>query len=192
MSETVRGWELVCPWPIWIGPSNDARHRARFGRKPALGVAAKASATASTDLSQPETGRTAISHTSRVIKLELVFGVLVFAAWIFTLIEVAQTPDDEIRNLNKGVWIVIVLFFSLPGIVGWFVFGRPENRPRRPSAYERPTPAFPEYDRPGRAAAIDPEKDEEFLKHVRERAEEQRRRYEQQKKLDQQDPELDG
>ncbi len=36
---------------------------------------------------------------------------------------------------------------------------------------------FPEYDRPGRAAPAKPEDDEEFLRKVRERAEEQRRRY---------------
>ena len=41
----------------------------------------------------------------------------------------------------------------------------------------RAQPLFPEYDRPGRAAALDPEKDEEFLRQVRERAEEQRRAY---------------
>jgi hypothetical protein len=36
-------------------------------------------------------------------------------------------------------------------------------------------PEFPEYDRPGRAAATAAESDEEFLRKVRERAEEQRR-----------------
>jgi Phospholipase_D-nuclease N-terminal len=120
-----------------------------------------------------------------VIKLDLLIGVLLFGAWIYTLIDVAQTPDDEIRNLNKGAWIVIVLFFSLAGIVGWFVFGRPERRPRAASTYERSTPTSPEYDRPGRAAALDPEKDEEFLEQVRARAEEQRRRYTEQKKREQ-------
>jgi hypothetical protein len=117
-----------------------------------------------------------------VIKLDLFLGAAAFAIWVYCLIDVAQTREDEIRNLNKGAWIIIVLFFSVPGAVGWFVFGRPDNRPRRPAAYERHAPAFPEYDRPGRAAAADPEKDEEFLKQVRARAEEQRKRYEQQKK----------
>src|SRR4051812_37357391 len=114
-------------------------------------------------------------------------GVVMFGAWIYTLIEVAQTPEDEIRNLSKGAWIIIVLFFSLAGIIGWFVFGRPEHRPRRPSAYEREAPAFPEYDRPGRAAAVDPDKDDDFLRQVRERAEQQRLRHEQQKKQDRED-----
>ena len=35
--------------------------------------------------------------------------------------------------------------------------------------------SWPEYDRPGRAAATQAESDEEFLRKVRERAEEQRR-----------------
>ena len=101
-----------------------------------------------------------------MIKLDLLLATAGFAVWIFCLIDVAQTRDDEIRNLNKGAWILIVLFFSVPGAIGWFIFGRPDNRPRAPRAYERPTPSFPEYDRPGRAAATDPEKDEEFLKPV--------------------------
>jgi hypothetical protein len=126
-----------------------------------------------------------------VIKLDLLMGALLFGAWIYTIIDVAQTPDDEIRNLNKGAWIVIVLFFSLAGIVGWFVFGRPGGG-RRSGAYERTTPSYPEYDRPGRAAAVDPEKDEEFLRQVRARAEEQRKRYEEQKKLDDKEQEGDA
>jgi hypothetical protein len=122
-----------------------------------------------------------------VIKLDLVLATAAFAIWIFCLVDVAQTQDDEIRNLNKGAWIIIVLFFSVPGAIGWFVFGRPESRPRAARAYERAVPSFPEYDRPGRAAASDPEKDEQFLRQVRERAEEQRRRYAERKKAEQQE-----
>ena len=121
-----------------------------------------------------------------MIKVELLLAVAGFAVWIFCLVDVAQTRDDEIRNLNKGAWILIVLFFSVMGAIGWFVFGRPDRRPRTPAAYERHAPAFPEYDRPGRAAALDPEKDAEFLEQVRLRAEEQRRRYAEQKKREQQ------
>jgi len=120
-----------------------------------------------------------------VIKLDLLLATAGFAVWIFCLIDVAQTRDDEIRNLNKGAWIMIVLFFSVPGAIGWFIFGRPDNRPRAPRAHERPTPRFPEYDRPGRAAATSPDKDEEFLKQVRARAEEQRKKYAEQKKREQ-------
>ncbi len=126
-----------------------------------------------------------------MIKLELLLSVAAFAVWIYCLIDVAQTRDDEIRNLNKGAWILIVLFFSVVGSIGWFIFGRPDNRPRPLGAYERADPSFPEYDRPGRAAAADPEKDADFLKQVRARAEEQRRRYEQEKKRQQQTDDAD-
>jgi hypothetical protein len=127
-----------------------------------------------------------------VIKVEGLIAVAMFCVWVYTLIDVAQTPDDEIRNLNKAAWIILVLLFSVAGVVGWFVFGRPDRRPRAASAYQRSAPAFPEYDRPGRAAAADPEKDEEFLKQVRERAEEQRKRYAEEKRREQEKREQEG
>lgn len=107
--------------------------------------------------------------------------VLVFALWVFCLVDVITSREDGIRNLGKGLWIVIVLFFPLVGSIAWLVAGRPqESRPltREPGA----APAFPEYERPGRMAATSPEDDEAFLRQVRERAEQQRRRYEEQKR----------
>ena len=117
-----------------------------------------------------------------MIKLELVISVVAFAVWVYALIDVAQTPENAVRALTKVAWLLIVFFFSVLGVIAWFAFGRPESGPRRASAYERTQPAFPEYDRPGRAAAVDPTKDEEFLAQVRARAEAQRKRYEEQKK----------
>ena len=95
----------------------------------------------------------------------------------------AQARGQDIRNLPKVAWVVIVLLFPVLGSAAWFVLGRPQGAPRRAPG-ERATPQFPEYDRPGRSAAVDPEKDEEFLRQVRARAEEQRKRYEAQKKRD--------
>ena len=76
--------------------------------------------------------------------------------------------------------ILLILFFPVVGWVAGLVAGQP--RADRPRPYERPATAFPEYDRPGRAAATSPEADDEFLKRVRERAEEQRRAYEEKKR----------
>jgi hypothetical protein len=47
--------------------------------------------------------------------------------------------------------------------------------PYRGNSGHRHDSDYPEYDRPGRFAATNPENDEEFLRQVRERAEEQRR-----------------
>jgi hypothetical protein len=117
-----------------------------------------------------------------VLRVQLFFSVVVFVVWIFTLVDLAQSPGHLVRSLPKVAWIVIVLLFPVLGSAAWFVLGRPKTAPRQPGAYERDAPTFPEYDRPGRAAAIDPEKDEAFLKQVRERAEEQRKRFAEEKK----------
>ena len=97
---------------------------------------------------------------------------------VFSLIEAVSTDESRMRNLPKLWWILLILFFPLAGSIAWLVAGRPVVTAARQGS----APAFPEYDRPGRARPNDPVKDEDFLKNVRERAEEQRRRYEQQKK----------
>jgi hypothetical protein len=77
-----------------------------------------------------------------------------------------------------------VLFFPLAGSIAWLVAGRPA-RTTPPRAYERAAPQFPEYDRPGRAAASSPKDDEAFLRRIRERAEQQRRAHEQRRRAEQ-------
>ena len=62
----------------------------------------------------------------------------------------------------------------------------------RRSSYERETSQFPEYDRPGRAAGMTPESDEEFLRKIRERAEEQRRKAAEEKKRREQEQDPDA
>jgi hypothetical protein len=118
-----------------------------------------------------------------MIRFELGFGLFVMAMWVFCLVDVISSEEGAIRNLPKVPWLLIVLLFPLAGSIAWLVAGRPQGAPGR-SRYERQVPEFPEYDRPGRAAATKPEDDEEFLRKVRERAEEQRRAY-RQKQLDQ-------
>jgi hypothetical protein len=111
-----------------------------------------------------------------MIRFELGFGLVVFALWVFCLVDVIGTAEGEVRNLPKLWWLLIVLLFPFAGSVAWLVAGRPQG-PGARSRHERAVPQFPEYDRPGRAAAVSPEDDEEFLRKVRERAEEQRRAY---------------
>jgi hypothetical protein len=116
-------------------------------------------------------------HTVPVIKVQLVLGFATFALWVYCLVGVITSPEGSIRHLGKTVWLLIVLLFPFIGSIAWLLAGRPQTAPRR-SPHERPATGFPEYDRPGRAAAVDTARDEEFLKGVRERAEEQRRRHE--------------
>ena len=111
-----------------------------------------------------------------MIRFELFFGLVVFVMWVFALIDVIGSDEGAIRHLAKVWWLLIVLFFPFAGSLAWFVAGRP-SRAASTSPHERSMPHYPEYDRPGRAAATTSEQDDEFLRKVRERAEEQRRAY---------------
>lgn len=106
------------------------------------------------------------------------FGVLMLGLTIFAVVDVITTDDGSVRNLPKMMWLLLVLLFPLVGSIAWFVAGRPVVGTGRArfGAYERDASAFPEYNRPGRFAATNPDDDEEFLRRCRERAEEQRRK----------------
>lgn len=111
-----------------------------------------------------------------MVRLGVILGPLIFVLWVYCLVRAITARDDEVRNLPKIVWIFLIIIVPLVGSIAWLAAGQPLNRPAPRSRHERAAPAYPEYDRPGRAAATDPEADEEFLRKVRARAEEQRRR----------------
>jgi hypothetical protein len=95
---------------------------------------------------------------------------------VYCVLNVITTPEDQVRNLPKLLWLVLVILLPLIGGIAWLVAGRPQNG--RPAAlpYKGNSGRFPEYDRPGRSVAQNPDDDEAFLRGLRERAEEQRRR----------------
>jgi hypothetical protein len=92
-------------------------------------------------------------------------------------LDAINAKDGGVRNLPKLAWIAIILFFPLIGSIAWLIAGRP-SRDVPLTRSQGAAPGFPEYERRGRFAATSPDDDEEFLRKVRERAEEQRRRYE--------------
>lgn len=112
-----------------------------------------------------------------MVRLGMFVGPVVLVLWVFCAVDVITRRPEDVRHLPKVGWLVLVLLFPLVGSVAWLVAGRPRAaRPRRTVA-EGPGAAFPEYERPGRAAGPTAETDEEFLRRCRERAEEQRRRH---------------
>ena len=99
---------------------------------------------------------------------------------VYCTLNVITTPEAEVRNLPKLLWLLIVLFVPIVGGIAWLVAGRPQG-PARSLPYKGNAGIPPEYDRPGRASAATPEDDEAFLRRLRERAEQQRRAAEQQR-----------
>jgi len=131
-----------------------------------------------------------------VVRVYGLMSAIGLVLWIFCIIDAISAREDTVRNLPKLAWIFIVLLFPFVGSVAWLVAGRPQTTERRLHPGERFQPEFPEYDRPGRAAAVDPDKDAEFLRQVRERAEEQRRAYREKRtrelKAENEQPDADG
>ena len=100
-------------------------------------------------------------------------GLVVFAVWLFCVIDVITTPESLCRNLPKLAWLFIVILLFDIGAIVWLVAGRPwasqqdlpykGNRGRQDAARLRMN-------------GTNPDDDEEFLANLRARAEEQRRR----------------
>ena len=94
---------------------------------------------------------------------------------VYCLLDVLRTPSQHVRNLPKPVWVLLCFVPPIIGPICWLLFGRPQYG-ASPLPYKGNTGRFPEYDRPGRSAAQNPDDDEAFLRGLRDRADEQRRR----------------
>jgi len=97
---------------------------------------------------------------------------------VYCVLNVITTPEAEVRNLPKLLWLVLVLLFPIVGGIAWLVAGRPQVSARRGGTGGIPA----EYDRPGRATAHSPDDDEAFLRRLKERAEDQRKKAEQERR----------
>ncbi|OOZ36088.1 PLDc N-terminal domain-containing protein [Solemya velesiana gill symbiont] len=47
-------------------------------------------------------------------------GLLILIADIYAIIKIVQSASS---TLSKAIWIVIVLFFPVIGLVAWFLIG---------------------------------------------------------------------
>ena len=110
---------------------------------------------------------------------------------VYCVLNIVTTPEGQVRNLPKLLWLVLVVVLPLVGGIAWLVAGRPQG-PARSMPYKGNAGVPPAYDRPGRATAFRPEDDEAFLRGLRERAEQQRRAAEQQRRSAGDDPVTPG
>ena len=82
-----------------------------------------------------------------LVEAEGVVFLVLFAFWIWAILDVIATDSGLCRNLPKGVWLILVLLLPDIGSLAWLLLGRPEkgswkpgstdySAPRRPIAYE--------------------------------------------------------
>jgi hypothetical protein len=97
-----------------------------------------------------------------------VLGVLSLLLLVYCLLDIATAHRSDVRTLPKPLWFVAVL----PPVFGpaaWLLAGRP----RRGAPRARPTVLPPAS---GATRAPAPDDDDAFLRELRRRADEQRRR----------------
>jgi hypothetical protein len=88
----------------------------------------------------------------------VVIGLALLAFWLYSLFDVITTPEEEVRNVPKMLWVLIVAALPLVGGLFWLVRGRPQAVretspvPRRPGS--RPS------------APKGPDDDPEFLRDL--------------------------
>ncbi|MGW0808453.1 PLDc N-terminal domain-containing protein [Nonomuraea sp. NPDC002799] len=84
----------------------------------------------------------------------VVIGVALLVFWIFSIFDVATTPEDEVRNVPKALWMFVVVLLPLLGGLVWTARGRPRAE-RAPSAVP-----------PGAGAPKGPDDDPDFLRDL--------------------------
>ncbi|GAA1727018.1 hypothetical protein GCM10009734_34980 [Nonomuraea bangladeshensis] len=55
----------------------------------------------------------------------VLIGLALLAFWLFSLFDVVTTPEDEVRNVPKTMWIMVVVLIPLVGGLIWMARGRP-------------------------------------------------------------------
>ena len=69
-----------------------------------------------------------------------IFGFALFVLWIWAVFDVIATDRALVRNLDKIMWLLLVIFIPTVGAVAWLALGRPVNAGFTPGAtYTRPS-----------------------------------------------------
>ena len=66
--------------------------------------------------------------------------VLLLGLWVYCILDVIASDDVLMRNLPKGVWLMIVIFLPDVGSLAWLLLGRPLYAGWRPGDTTRRAP----------------------------------------------------
>jgi hypothetical protein len=65
-----------------------------------------------------------------------IVGVALLALWVYCIFDVIATEQAAVRNLPKGIWLIIVILLPDVGSIAWLLLGRPERAGWRPGDTE--------------------------------------------------------
>jgi hypothetical protein len=91
--------------------------------------------------------------------LRVLLIVLPLVLAIYALVDLVQTPDEEVQGLPKLAWVALIVLIWVVGPIAWLVAGK---RGRRWLPGLSPRTAGPAGPAPGRPVA--PDDDPDFLR----------------------------
>ena len=89
--------------------------------------------------------------------------VVEVALFVWCLVEAITTPPHLIRNLDKTLWILLIIFLPIIGGIAWLVAGRPVRSPS--TEVWKMGSGFPEASRP-RYRGRGPDDDPDYLRSI--------------------------
>ncbi len=80
----------------------------------------------------------------------VLLGLALLAFWLYSLFDVITTPEEDVRNAPKALWLLIVALVPLVGGLFWLARGRPltaaARARRQPGGPRPPAPKGPDDD----------------------------------------------
>lgn len=103
------------------------------------------------------------------------FTLLSLVLWVYAFFDALTSPIDEVRNLHKYLWVVLIVLFPLLGSLCWLFFGRPRpsgatepDDPMQPASADGLDPS--DFQQPTeRRGPLGPDDDPEFLRGLNKR-----------------------
>ncbi len=106
-----------------------------------------------------------------------VVGFLLVALWIYCIVDVVTRDKSQVRSLPKLVWLPIVVLLGPIGAVLWLMAGRARETAQPDGVPDEGPPRI----------GPNPDDDEDFLRGVGERMQEERRQAAQQRRAEERD-----
>lgn len=57
--------------------------------------------------------------------------IAAFALFLYCLVDAIQTEEHRVRQLNKPLWILIIVIVPFAGSIAWLLAGRPQGGQRK-------------------------------------------------------------
>jgi hypothetical protein len=104
---------------------------------------------------------------------KVVFFLLYLALVVYALVDVIQADEEDLGGIQKGFWVIAIVFLPLAGSIAWIVVSNGARRRRASSGgqvtgFPADQPAPARYERRVRSweqedAPVAPEDDPEFI-----------------------------